>query len=348
MARAPHAFRDHCGPPLRDAWEALRSVQPAIRLREAALALGVSEAELVALSCGHEALRLRSPWPSLLANVASLGRVVAQTRTSRSILEQRGVYPARTAGSQAPAAIDVRASYDRWFVGYAASEAGVRQLAFYDRSGTAVHKVFVVDESRSEAWDALTRGHAHDVQSPGERLPPSHPPRVRPDAAIDVPTLRTGWAALKGTDGIDALLDSHRATRLQGLRLVGPRWAARIPSTTLVRLLRQAAIDGTALTVTVASRGAAQSYRGPLQRVYSSGRWLSARALDVSLQIRPDRVASAWLVRAPLFAGMAYALEFFDTAGDPVLQLTSAREGNEPDPERWLALVGRLVDLAPR
>jgi hypothetical protein len=33
--------------------------------------------------------------------VASLGRVVAQTRTARSILEQRGVYPARTAGSQA-------------------------------------------------------------------------------------------------------------------------------------------------------------------------------------------------------------------------------------------------------
>jgi len=258
------------------------------------------------------------------------------------------VYPVRTVASEAAAAIDIRAAYDHWFVGYAAREGGMRQLAFYDHSGTAVHKVFVVDESRSDVWDALARGHAHAVQSPGERLPPSRPVRVRPDAAIDVSTLRTGWALLKGTEGIDALLDSHRATRLQGLRLVGSRWAARIPSTTLVRALRRVAVDGTALTVTVANRGAAQSYRGPLQRVYSSGRWLIAHALDVSLQVRPDRVATAWLVRAPLFAGVAHALEFFDAAGDPVLRLTSARAGNEPDPDCWLALVGRLADLGLR
>ena len=348
MPRSPHACRDHSGAPLRDAWDALRSVQPSIRPREGALALGVSEAELVATTCGQDTLRLCSPWPALLANVAPLGRVVAQTRTSRSILEQRAVYPTRTVGAQPPAAIDIQAAYDRWFVGYATREAGVPQIAFYDRSGTAVHKVFLVDESGSDAWDALVRRHAHAVQSPGESLPPSRPTRVRPDAAIDVCTLRTGWAALKGAEGIDALLDSHRATRLQGIRLVGSRWAARIPSTTLVRVLRQVAVDGTALTVTVANRGTAQSYRGPLQRVYSSGRWLSARALDVSVQVRPDRIATAWLVRAPLFAGMAHALEFFDAAGDPVLQLTGAREGNEPDPERWLALVGRLGDPRPR
>jgi hypothetical protein len=36
---------------------------------------------------------------------------------------------------------------------------------------------------------------------------------------------------------------------------------------------------------------------------------------------------------------MRHALEFFDDGRDPVLQLTSARDGNEPDPARWLALV---------
>ena len=343
MPRPPHALQDRPNVDLREAWEILRVAQPNIRPREASLAIGVSEAELVATSCGADSIRLAPPWTSLVADLALLGRVVAQTRTARSILELRGVYPVRTVVTEPAAGIDVRPHYGHWHVGYARREGRMRQLAFYDRSGTAVHKIFVVDESRGEAWETLARHHAHPVQTPVERLPPSRPSRVRPDTAIDGAALKTGWAALKGTEGIEALLDAHGVTRLQALRLVGPRWAARLPSTVLARVLRQVSVDATPLTVTVTNRGADQAYRGPLQRVYSSGRWLNARALDMSLQVRADRIATAWLVRAPLFAGVAHALEFYDTAGDPVLQLSGARDANEPDPDRWAALASRLV-----
>ena len=343
MSRPPHALRDQPVASLREAWDVLRVAQPNIRLREASLAIGVSEAELVASTCGGDTVRLGPPWPALVADLALLGRVVAHTRTARAILEQRGVYPVRTVVTEPGAGIEVRPAFDQWLVGFASREGGVRQLAFYDRSGTAVHKVFVVDASRAEAWDALAHRHAHPVQAAVETLPPPRPTRVRPDAAVDVPAFRTGWAAIKGTEGIDTLLDTHRVTRLQGLRLVGTRWAARVPSTALARLLRQVAVDGTPLTATVSNRGAAQSYCGPFQRVYSTGRWLNARALDVSLQLRPDRIATGWLVRAPLFAGMAHALEFYDAAGEPVVRLSGARDANEPDPDRWVDLTTRLL-----
>lgn len=338
MAQRPHALRRESDSPLRDAWDALRSAQPRIRPREAALALGVSEAELMATMCGDGARRLSPPWAAIVEALASLGRVVAQTRTARAVLEQRGPH-------SAAAGIDVRPAYDRWFVGYAGHDGGMRQLAFYDRSGTAVHKVFVVDESRNDAWDALARRHAHPVQSPVEQLPPTPRVRARPDAGIDAAALRTGWGALRAFDGVDALFAAHRVTRLQGLRLLTSRWAVSLPPMSLTRVLRQAALDATPLTITVANGGAAQAYRGPVQRVYSSGRWLGARALDMCLQVRPDRVASAWLVRAPFFAGVTYALEFFDAAGDPILRLTGVRDGNEPDPDRWLTLLGRVTDV---
>jgi len=343
MARLPHAVHDRASESLREAWDILRVTQPNIRPREASLAIGVSEAELVATTCGAGTVRLGPSWPALVADLALLGRVVGQTRTARSILEQRGTYPVRTAVTEPTAGIAVRADYAQWFVGYARREGRVHQLAFYDRSGTAVHKVFVVDESRADAWEALARRHAHPVQAPIEKLPAPRQARVRPDAAIDASALRAGWGAVKGTEGIDALLDTHGVTRLQALRLVGPRWAARIPSTALGRVLRQVCAEGMPLTAVVANRGAAQAYRGPLQRVYSTGRWLNARALDVILQLRPDRIATAWLVRAPLFAGVAHALEFYDTAGDPVVQLSGARDANEPDPDRWAALATRLI-----
>jgi putative hemin transport protein len=343
MPRPPHALQDPPSVDLREAWEILRVAQPNIRPREASLAIGVSEAELVATSCGTDTIRLAPPWTTLVADLAVLGRVVAQTRTARSILEQRGTYPVRTVVTEPTAGIEVHPLYGHWHVGFAHREGGMRQLAFYDRTGTSVHKVFVVDDSRGDAWEALAHRHAHPVQAPIEHLPPARPSRVRPDAAIDAAALKTGWAALKGTEGIDALLETHGTTRLQALRVVGPRWAARIPSTALARVLRQVAVDGTALTITVANRGAAQAYRGPLQRVYTSGRWLNARALDMSLQVRADRVATAWLVRAPLFAGVAHALEFYDAAGEPVLRLSGARDANEPDPDRWATLVTRLI-----
>src|SRR5262245_37894285 len=256
MARPPHALRRESDSPLRDAWEALRSAQPRIRPREAALALGVSEAELVATSCGEGARRLAPPWPALIDHLESLGRVVAQTRTARAVLEQRGPH-------SAAAGIDVRPAFERWCVGYAGHAGGTRQLAFYDRSGTAVHKVFVVDESRNDAWEALARRHAHPVQSPVEHLPPTPKVRTRPDAGIDGAALRTGWGALRAFEGVDALLTAHRVTRLQGLRLLTSRWAVSLPPTSLTRVLRQAALDATPMTITVANAGAAQSYRGP-------------------------------------------------------------------------------------
>ena len=342
MPPRSHALCHQPPSALRDAWDALRTAQPNIRPREAALALGVSEAELIATGCGAETLRLSSPWPPLLTGVSRLGRVVVQTRTARSILEERGTYPSHLLRSRGGDGIDVRFACDRWFLGYAFQEAGVRQLAFYDRSGTAVHKIFLPDGSRDAGWDELVRRHAHAVQLPGEHLPPSVPGRTRPDAAIDASTLRTGWAALQGHEGIDLLLDAHQTTLIQAFRVVGPRWAVPISCTSLARVLRCAAIEGIPLTVTVANRGAAQVYRGPLPRVYSSGRWLNARALDVSLQVRADRVTSAWLVRAPFFGGVTQRYEFFDARADVVLQIASAREGGEAEPDRWRALVERI------
>ena len=345
MSPRSHALCHEPRLALRDAWDELKRAQPNIRPREAALALGVSEAELVATACGEQTLRLCPPWPALLSGLSRLGRVVAHTRTARSVLEERGLYPSHVLRSRGCDGIDVRPVCDRWLVGYAVLGPGTPHVAFYDRSGTAVHKVFVPDAARGDAWDTLVRRHEHAVQSPVEHLPPPPPRRIRHDGAIDVATLRTGWAALQGHEGLELLLDVHQATRIQAFRLVGPRWAVPISCTSLPRILRHAAIEGVPLTITVGNEGATQVYRGPLSRTYGSGRWLNARALDVSLQVRSDRVASAWLVRAPLFGGLAERYEFFDARGELVVQLASVREVGDPEPDHWHALVKRICSI---
>ena len=64
----------------------LRGEKPALRIRDAAAALGVSEAELVALT----AAPLANDWRALLNDMPSVGRVMCLTRNDHCVHERHG------------------------------------------------------------------------------------------------------------------------------------------------------------------------------------------------------------------------------------------------------------------
>ncbi len=61
-----------------------------MRAREAALRLGVSEAELLAARRDIEVCRLVEPWEPLMAACLRLGRVMALTRNEYAVHEKTG------------------------------------------------------------------------------------------------------------------------------------------------------------------------------------------------------------------------------------------------------------------
>jgi putative hemin transport protein len=63
-----------------------------LRNREAAQALGISEAEAIANCIGHEAIRLRGPFQELIAEIPKLGKVMALTRNESAVHEKIGYY----------------------------------------------------------------------------------------------------------------------------------------------------------------------------------------------------------------------------------------------------------------
>jgi len=76
-------------------WSRLRGEKPALRIRDAAATLGVSEAELVALGIGQKgigqtATALAADWRALLADMPSVGRVMCLTRNEHCVHERRG------------------------------------------------------------------------------------------------------------------------------------------------------------------------------------------------------------------------------------------------------------------
>ena len=74
-------------------WNTFRRDNPKVRIRDAAEQLGVSEAELVATSCGEGAVRLQAEWPEFIQRLESLGPVMALTRNAHAVHEKHGGIP---------------------------------------------------------------------------------------------------------------------------------------------------------------------------------------------------------------------------------------------------------------
>jgi putative heme degradation protein len=140
---------------LREAW--LRLHAEGRRAHEAAAALGVTEADLVASTCTGEpgpmrATPLTLDEPAILvAAFQTLGVVKTQTRSECVVLEVVGPYPAE----------EVEARADAWGGLFAVREGGARaerkSLQLFDTAGTPIQKLFLLGESDVDAFERLVR-----------------------------------------------------------------------------------------------------------------------------------------------------------------------------------------------
>ena len=71
-------------------WSRLRGEKPALRIRDAAASLGVSEAELVALGVGRTATPLGGDFRAILNEMPQVGRVMCLTRNEDCVHERHG------------------------------------------------------------------------------------------------------------------------------------------------------------------------------------------------------------------------------------------------------------------
>src|SRR6185437_10307933 len=140
-----------------------RADNPKMRERDLASQLGVSEAELVAAYIGEGVVRLEPRVSDLLTGLEAVGEVMALTRNESAVHEKIGVYDKVVTGDQTAMAlgenIDLRIFPKRWAFGFAVEKRDGddvrRSLQFFDKAGTAVHKVHLRPSSNVEACQQL-------------------------------------------------------------------------------------------------------------------------------------------------------------------------------------------------
>ncbi len=335
-------------------WSRLRGEKPALRIRDAAATLGVSEAELVALGVGTTATPLSGDWRGLLSDMPSVGRVMCLTRNEHCVHERHGrfenVQIAGPHGLVLGPDIDLRLFPGQWKLGFAVHEpikGGQRlSLQFFDGSGEAVHKIYATDETDRKAFDALIARNSATQPMPFAILPRPSDPVDRPDGEIDIEGLRVAWRAMKDTHEFFGMLGKFKVGRVQALRLVGDEFSRELPARALRSAMEAASEEKLPIMIFVGSGGCIQIHTGPIERLIETHGWFNVLDPAFNLHLRESGVARVFSVRKPTDDGIVTSVEAFDARDRNILLMFGARKPGKPELEPWRAVVARLEKQA--
>ena len=328
-------------------WNVLRGEKPALRIRDAAATLGVSEAELVALGVGRTATPLKPDWRGILTDMPEAGRVMCLTRNEHCVHERHGRFEGVDVkpphGIVLGPDIDLRLFLGSWKHGFAVREPlkqGERlSLQFFDGAGDAVHKIYATQETDRPAFDALIARYTA-ATPPDLKITARAPDAVdRPDTEIDVGGLRAAWLGMKDTHEFFGMLGKFKVGRVQALRLVGEDLARELPVRALRAAFEAASTGGTPIMVFVGSHGCIQIHTGPVKRLVETHGWFNVLDPDFNMHLREDGVARVFSVRKPTEDGIVTSIEAFDARNRNILLMFGARKPGKPELEEWRSIV---------
>lgn len=345
---------------IRQSFRTLRTNEK-MRHRDIARQLGMSEGELLASFLGidttpsaageMQAIRLYPKWAEIMASIESLGEVMALTRNASCVHEKVGIY--KNLSQQGPVGllvgeIDLRIFYRAWMHGFAVREMtkdGLqRSLQFFDKAGTAIHKIHLRPQSNTTKFDELLHQFRSDDQTLGIQVIAQGKPAVElPDRDIDVTAWHQAWRAMKDTHDFFDLLRQFKLTRTQGLRLADPEFVKALPVTCVKDLLEIAARTSTPIMVFVGNPGVLQIHSGPIQKVVAVGSWMNVMDPRFNLHLQMECVAQAWLVRKPTQDGVVTSIELFNDSGEAIALFFGERKPGKTELSVWRNAVEELL-----
>jgi putative hemin transport protein len=344
---------------LADAWRAYREAHPRAYPRQAALDLGVSEAELLNTRMDGSVRRLLPDWTGILSRASSLGKAMALTRNDDVVHERKGVYPKFMAhggkvGLFVSKDIDLRLFLDAWAFGFAVVDEGPRgirrSLQFFDPTGTAVHKIYAATDA-AEAFEALAEVFADPAKPVGahslhqdEAWNAAWNGETVPDAeaAGDLEAFREEWRNLKDTHDFHGLVKRYGLRRTEALAAAPEGYAERLDTGSLRLLLECARDRQVPIMVFVGNPGCIQIHTGPVRELKAIPEWYNVLDPDFQLHLRESGLAEAWWVRKPTEDGDVHALEAFDAKGRALISCFGVRKPGIPEREDWRGVLEQV------
>jgi putative hemin transport protein len=347
---------------LLEAWRGIQQAKPGIRIREAAKALDTSEAALLSTLTGDKVVRLQSPWPALLQSFKTLGRIMSLTRNDACVLEHKGTFQEidiMGEGARAMATVigpvESRVFFQAWTYAFAVREEKqdrvLQSIQVFDKSGEAITKIYLQEQSDEEAYRKIIEGFRHPDQQ--EAITTQPYPAELFSTTIDESAFLSEWAALKDTHEFFGMLRKHNVHRYRALELAAGKFTYPVDAATAPKhILDVASAAKFPIMIFAGNRGNIQIHQGKVRtiRVLERGHggaenWLNVLDPDFNMHLRMDLVHSAWVVKKPTADGVVTSVELFDKEKNMVAQFFGLRKPGIPEREAWRKMVEDLPSV---
>ncbi|WP_234567162.1 hemin-degrading factor [Rhodohalobacter sp. 614A] len=340
---------------LKERWDQLKADNPRLRTKNAADELGVSEAELVASICdGKTVIRLKPDWEEILKAVESLGEVMALTRNESAVHEKTGTYQnisfSGHVGLVLDEQIDLRVFHKRWGFGFAVPVENPRgtlySLQFFDKAGTAVHKIYLKEPERQHLYQAIVEEFRSEDQSSAIEISET----IKKDKTISAEDVNKEeflgkWSELKDTHDFYPLLRKYKVDRTDALKLADQKFTWKLSNDATQKMLNLASQNEVPIMVFVSSPGMIQIHSGPVNRIKVMDNWLNVLDPGFNLHLREDHIAESFIVEKPTEDGIVTSLEIFDEEGNAITTFFGARKPGKPELDSWRAITNQLKQM---
>lgn len=340
---------------IKSQYDILKQEQPAIRARSAAEELGISEGELLAARVGEDAIRLIDEPETILRAILPLGEVMALTRNDACVHERKGIYDNVSFSKHGPMSmglfvnpdIDLRLFMNHWKYNFSAIEqtrGGPRKsLQFFDKTGTALHKIYLTDRSNEDEYDKLVETYKHENQSTSifvEAYEPAASDKL--DNEVNWVAFRTAWEALKDTHDFYPMLRKFKVGREQAFAKIGRDFAYEVENSAARKVLNLVRDYESEMMVFVGNRGCIQIHTGPVKKLLEHGDWYNVMDPQFNLHLQENQIARTWVTKKPTEDGIVTALEIFDKNNEIIATFFGKRKPGIPELKVWREIIAKI------
>lgn len=335
---------------LKERYIQFKEENPKVRIREVAKRLQSSEAQLLATGLGDNVVRLKDDFKEILAAVISLGKVMALTRNDFAVHERKGIYDNLTfngpIGTFVNEDVDLRLFMMHWHFAFAVNENDRLSIQFFDKSGEAVHKIYMTEDADTAAYHALVKKYTADEQV-AELEVAAYPEKAAalPDSEIDVEAFRKAWMELKDTHDFFGLLQQYKVARTQALRLAPEGMSKTLGNDAVRKAFTLAQERALPIMVFIGNRGCIQIHTGTVHKLADFGPWFNVLDPDFNMHLNEPQIVSTHLVVKPSTDGLIHAIEAYDADGELIVQLFGKRKPGIPELEEWRTLVQEIAAI---
>lgn len=337
---------------LKEQYQKMKAENPRLRNKDAANALSTSEAQLVALGLGENAIKLKGNWEEMVTKLKEFGYVMCLTRNESCVHERKGEFldvainPVHQMGTVLGPDIDLRIFFRVWSFAFAvttqAHNRTLESIQFFDGKGDSIFKVYLQEKSNREAYLKFIEEYKDDKQDKVLETLTNYPIKTYKNInEIDQREFRKDWANLQDTHDFHILLAKYGINRTDALTIAG-EFAYKLDNDKTRLMLETAAKYQTDIMVFVGNHGMIQIHTGKVNNINEIEEYLNVMDPEFNMHLKIGDITETWVVKKPTTDGIVTSLELFDKDGNLVVTFFGKRKPGSPELEEWRKILNEI------